>query len=68
VIPARTVVLVGAQRQEVNLTVDRAVRSAVGEYVRVSDDAQATLGRLLRREAERLAAGQTAVAGRAAAG
>ena len=58
-IPAQTVVLVGAQRQEVNLTVDRAVRSAVGEYVRVSDEAQALLGRLLRREADRLAAGQT---------
>jgi hypothetical protein len=59
VIPARTVVIVAAQRQEVNLTVDRAVRSAVSEYVRVSDEAQTLLGRLLRREAELLRAGQT---------
>jgi len=59
VIPARTVVLVGAQRQEVNLTVDRAVRSAVSEYVRVSDEAQTLLGRLLRREAELLQSGQS---------
>jgi SPP1 gp7 family putative phage head morphogenesis protein len=59
VIPARTVVLVGAQRQEVNLTVDRAVRSAVGEYVRVSDEARTLLGRLLRQEAAALRQGQT---------
>jgi len=59
VIPARTVVLVGAQRQEVNLTVDRAVRSAVGEYVRVSDEAQSLLARLLRQEADLLTSGQT---------
>ena len=57
-IPARTVVLVGAQRQDVNLTVNRAVQSAVSEYVRVSDEAQALLGRLLRREADLLSAGQ----------
>jgi SPP1 gp7 family putative phage head morphogenesis protein len=57
VIPARTVVLVGQQRVDVALTVDRAVRNAVSEYVRVSDDAQRLLGRLLRQEADLLAAG-----------
>jgi len=59
VIPARTVVLVGAQRQEVALTVDRAVRSAVGEYVRVADEARNLLARLLRQEADLLRAGDT---------
>jgi len=59
VIPARTVVLVGQQRIDVNLTVERTVRSAVGAYVRVSDEAQSLLTRLLRQEADLLAAGQT---------
>jgi len=59
VIPQRTVVLVGQQRVDVNLTVERAVRSAVSEYVRVSDEAQALLARLLRQEADLLQAGQT---------
>ena len=58
-IPARTAILVAGQRADVNLTVDRAVASAVGEYVRVSDEAQTLLGRLLRREAGLLQAGQT---------
>jgi hypothetical protein len=47
VIPLRTTVLVASQRQDVNLAVDRAVRGVVGEYVRVSDDAQRTLSALL---------------------
>jgi SPP1 gp7 family putative phage head morphogenesis protein len=59
VIPARTVVLVGQQRVDVALTVDRAVNGAVREYVRVADEAQALLARLLRREADLLTAGQT---------
>lgn len=58
-IPARTVALVSGQRVDVNLTVDRAVRSAVGEYVRVSGWAHQTLERLLRQEAALLQAGQT---------
>jgi hypothetical protein len=58
VIPLRTTVLVASQRQDVNLAVDRAVRSVVREYVRVSDEAQRTLSVLLRREADLLAAGQ----------
>jgi SPP1 gp7 family putative phage head morphogenesis protein len=59
VIPQRTVVLVGQQRTDVALTVNSTVQSAVGEYVRVSDDAQALLARLLRQEADLLSAGQT---------
>jgi SPP1 gp7 family putative phage head morphogenesis protein len=59
VIPLRTTVLVGQQRQDVAVTVNRAVSGAVSEYVRVSDDAQRLLGRLLRQEADLLSAGQT---------
>jgi SPP1 gp7 family putative phage head morphogenesis protein len=59
VIPLRTTVLVAAQRQDVNLTVNRAVSGAVSEYVRVSDEAQRLLARLLRQEADLLSAGQT---------
>jgi SPP1 gp7 family putative phage head morphogenesis protein len=59
VIPLRTTVLVAGQRQDVNLVVDRAVRQVVGEYVRLSDDAQRLLARLVRREADLLTAGQT---------
>lgn len=58
-IPAGTVVLAGAQRQEVNVAVDRAVRSVAAEYARVSGEAQTLLARLLRREAALLRAGQT---------
>jgi SPP1 gp7 family putative phage head morphogenesis protein len=58
VIPLRTTVLVASQRQDVNLAVDRAVRSVVREYVRVSDEAQRTLSALLRREAALVQAGQ----------
>jgi len=58
VIPERTVALARLQRGDVNLTVERAIRNAVGEYARVADDAQNTLARLLRREADLLSAGQ----------
>jgi len=58
VIPERTVTLARLQRGDVNLTVERAIRGAVGEYVRVADEAQATLARILRQEADLLAAGQ----------
>jgi SPP1 gp7 family putative phage head morphogenesis protein len=59
VIPQRTFVIVGQQRTDVALTVNSAVQSAVGEYVRVSDEAERLLARLLRQEADLLTAGQT---------
>jgi SPP1 gp7 family putative phage head morphogenesis protein len=58
VIPLRTTVLVASQRQDVNVAVERTVRSVVREYVRVSDDAQRTLSALLRREAALVQAGE----------
>jgi SPP1 gp7 family putative phage head morphogenesis protein len=58
VIPASTVALVEGQRQAVNLTVDRAVRSVVDEYVRVADRVSRQLTRLLLDEAATLQAGQ----------
>jgi SPP1 gp7 family putative phage head morphogenesis protein len=59
VIPLRTQVIAAGQRRDVDLVVDRAIRGAVSEYVRVSDEALALLARLLRQEADLLAAGQT---------
>jgi SPP1 gp7 family putative phage head morphogenesis protein len=59
VIPLRTTVLVAGQREAVDLAVEQTVRTVVAEYVRVSDEAQRTLARLLRREADLLAAGDT---------
>ena len=57
-IPASTVVLVRGQREAVNLTVDRATRSVVDEYVRVADRVSRQLTRLLLDEAATLQAGQ----------
>jgi SPP1 gp7 family putative phage head morphogenesis protein len=57
-IPLQTQVLAAGQRQAVDLTVDAAIRSAVAEYVRVADEAQALLARLLRQESALLSAGQ----------
>lgn len=58
-IPETTFRLVTAQRETVNLTVDRAVQGVVDEYVRVSQQAADRLSRLLRREAGLLRAGDT---------
>ena len=58
-IPQRTFVIVGQQRVDVALTVNSTVQSAVAEYVRVSDEAERLLARLLRQEADLLSAGQT---------
>jgi len=58
VIPASTFALVRGQREAVNLTVDRATRSVVDEYVRVADRVSRQLTRLLLDEAATLQAGQ----------